>query len=131
MQDGAPGAARKPEVLGRQRGYVVVQDTLDLRLRQLISEIVRDEVRAALDQAALPSEAPYMSTREAAELARVTPDTVRRWIAEGQLHAVGAGREIRIKRAELEALMKRGRVKRSSIEQSPEFLAREALKRIR
>ncbi len=85
---------------------------IDLSLRELLREVLREEIRAALRellpaataQVTTPPSA-YLSTAEAADLARVRPETVRAWITAGRLRGHRAGREWRIRRDELEALM--------------------------
>lgn len=67
-------------------------------LRDAIREIVREE----LAQFKTPS---LMTTAEAATFARLTPETLREWIATGRLAAVRAGRSYRIQRTDLEAAL--------------------------
>jgi excisionase family DNA binding protein len=94
-------------------------------LARAIAELVRVEVdarvRAALSER--PAMAELLSTGEAAQYARVTPRSVRRWLDQGKLRALHAGRELRIRRADLDKLMRGGR--RREVELSPEALARE------
>lgn len=48
------------------------------------------------------TEHEYLTIAEAAELVRVSPSTIRRWIASGKLHPIRPGeRTVRIARAEL------------------------------
>lgn len=91
--------------------------TFDAQLRALIAEVVREELARA---AARPEE--YLSTREAADTARVAPGTVRRWIREGRLTGQHAGRTIRVKRSDLEAFLRSGPGPSNDL--SPEALAR-------
>jgi excisionase family DNA binding protein len=46
-----------------------------------------------------------LSTDEVAELLAVTPKTVRRWIAEGELPAVKLHRQWRVRATELDRLL--------------------------
>lgn len=79
-------------------------------LRAIIREIVREEVRAEVREVlAARKPAECLSTGEAAELARVTPGTIRRWIRAGRLTAMSAGRELRVSRAEVDKLVRCGR----------------------
>jgi excisionase family DNA binding protein len=87
-----------------------------MSLEETLRGIVREEVRSALREL-LPVSAPktvgatpgaYISTAEAGALADVLPDTVRDWIAQGKLPGYRAGREWRVRRDELEALMAHG-----------------------
>lgn len=66
--------------------------------------MVREEIDRASADAKPTSE--YLSTAEASSLARVSTGTIRRWINEERLKNFGAGREIRVRRDELEALMR-------------------------
>lgn len=100
------------------------------QLREEIRQIVREELAAA--GGALSSRGEYMSTAEAGQLAAVSQGTIRRWIREGRLTAAGAGRELRVRRDEIEALMSTGPRGRNArgFQQSPEALAKNALRRI-
>ncbi|MDD9718625.1 helix-turn-helix domain-containing protein [Dinoroseobacter sp. PD6] len=51
-----------------------------------------------------PPNASYLSVKEVAQVFRVCPKTVRRWIASGQLPATRLGRDWRIARSDLRAL---------------------------
>lgn len=51
-----------------------------------------------------PTLAAYLSVKEVAELFRVCPKTVRRWISAGVLPATRLGRDWRISRNDLRAL---------------------------
>jgi excisionase family DNA binding protein len=94
-------------------------------LARAIAELVRVEVdarvRAAL--AERPAVAELLSTAEAARYAKISPRSIRRWLGQGKLRALHAGRELRIRRADLDQLMRGGG--RRKIELSPEALARE------
>ncbi len=89
-----------------------------MTMEDLIRSIVQDEVRALRDalpdllRAALKARGPetkeYLTTVEAAALAKVRPETVRAWVAAGSLPEHRAGRELRVRRDELEALMAHG-----------------------
>lgn len=71
-------------------------------LEEMIRAIVREEL--ARTQPA-PEPDVYLSPAAAAELAGVAPATIRRWVAEQRLPGYHAGRAIRIRRSELEALL--------------------------
>jgi len=45
------------------------------------------------------------TAREAADYLRVAPDTVRRWVREGRLAAARAGRLLRFRRADVDAVL--------------------------
>jgi len=51
-----------------------------------------------------PTNATYLSVKEVAQLFRVSPKTVRRWITARTLPATRLGRDWRIARADLKAL---------------------------
>jgi excisionase family DNA binding protein len=93
----------------------------------LVRRIVREEL-AALAPAAPASE--YLTPAEAAEIARVSSPTIRRWVTEGRLPGHGTDRALRIRRAELEAFLaaRRSRPRRAATTNlSPEALARHRL----
>ena len=75
-------------------------------LRSLVAALVHDEVARQLAAARTPDE--FLSMREAADVAKVDPATVRRWIREGQLERLGAGRHLRVRRADLERRLRDG-----------------------
>jgi excisionase family DNA binding protein len=109
--------------------YIDVPPDLAAGVRAWIAAIVRTELEVQLagivpSPKAPPS--PYMTTSEAAEYARVSSATIRRWIRDGRLQAHGAGREVRVRVDNLvDTLRPRGRrsqpVKRREL--SPEELA--------
>jgi len=94
-------------------------------LAHVIAELVRFEVdarvRAALGDVTRPDE--YLSTNAAGKLAQVAPGTVRRWIREGRLIGLRAGRVVRVRRSELEQLLRDGARSRVDGDESPEALA--------
>jgi excisionase family DNA binding protein len=90
-------------------------------IRQLVQTEVTAQVAAAL--AERPAAAELLSTAEAARYAKVTPRSIRRWLDQGKLRALHAGRELRIRRADLDALMHGGR-RREPSGRSAEELAR-------
>ena len=81
---------------------------LDDRFRELIREVVRQELPAAIAKAIKPDEP--LRTTVAAKLAGVTPKTIRRWIRDGKLTKHHANRELRISRCELEDFMRGERI---------------------
>ena len=90
---------------------------LDETIRTIVRDVVREEVRAALEERA--ADAPrrngsqavtdggYLSIARAAVFADVAPGTLRRWIRSGRLPVRRAGRVYRIARAELEDFLTR------------------------
>lgn len=91
--------------------------TLEAGLRSLIAEVVREELAKILPQ---PAD-EYLSPAGAADVARVKPATIRRWIRSGQLQAHHAGRAVRIRRADLELFLRSGG--RAANDLTPEQLA--------
>jgi excisionase family DNA binding protein len=95
--------------------------TIDATLRTMIVQIVRDEMARAAASAAPRDE--YLSPRAAGAVAQVAAGTVRRWVREGKLAGHHAGRVLRVRRADLEALLRRPRA--ISVDHvEPEALAR-------
>lgn len=84
-------------------------------LRVIVRDVVRVEIRNALDERAArdarrngartPTADSYLSIAGASALADVAPGTLRRWIKDGRLPTGRAGRVYRIKRSDLEALL--------------------------
>lgn len=89
-------------------------------LEDMVRALVREEL--ALARATPPDE--YLSTRAAAELAGVAIETVRRWIADKRLKRHGAGRHLRVRRSELEAMLAAPRRRMARVEIAPEARAR-------
>jgi len=89
-------------------------------LDDTIREIVRDEIKKALAETA-PSD--YLSPRSAAALAEVTTRTIRQWIADGKIAGHGTGRLVRVRRADLERLLREGGRRRCVDDMSPEARA--------
>ena len=91
----------------------------------VITEAVRQVVREELSRA--PGRTGYLSVQDAAAIAGVIPGTIRSWINAGRLRRYQAGRHVRVKRSELDALLGAP----SSVERvaSPEELALAAFRR--
>lgn len=68
----------------------------DEQLRDLMREVIREE---------LGQRDGYVTIREAAQVARVHPATIRDWIREGHLPRHAAGRRPRVLLSELRALL--------------------------
>ncbi len=110
------------------------RDEVSEVLRAFITQIVREELGKAQTNEGTFRPDDLLDTGQVAVYAKVSRDTVRRWIREGRLKCYGAGRSIRIKKSELDALMKPGRQRLGARvhgaprkEVSPETLARQAL----
>lgn len=81
---------------------------LELSLRLLLQDMVREEVarvRAELAPARPVATEAWLTTAEAAAMAKVRPATIRAWIAQGLLGDYRAGRLVRVKRDELAAYL--------------------------
>ena len=78
--------------------------TLEDSLRDLVRDVVREEVTRALAERDTPAE--YLTVAQAADVARVARGTVRRWVREGRLADHRAGRVVRVRRNELDHLMR-------------------------
>ena len=84
---------------------------LESALRELMRDVVRDELRVALAEArprqaaSVPSSEPYLSVANAAQLADLAPNTIRTWIRDGRLPAHRAGRVLRVRRSDLEKFL--------------------------
>lgn len=90
--------------------------TIDETIRETVHRAVADEMadlRRAIDalkasiQANAPAAAPleYASADEAAAIAGVRPQTVRRWIGRGLLRGHRAGRLLRVRVDELRTFL--------------------------
>ena len=76
---------------------------VEVALRAFISSVVRSELKLTK---ANPRHDEYLSTADAAQIARVTPGTVRRWVRGKQLAKHGTGPRVRIKRVDLESYLR-------------------------
>jgi excisionase family DNA binding protein len=86
---------------------------------------LRDMLRALIREELAKLQTPdLLTTAEAAAFAKLTPETLREWIAAGKLKAARAGRSYRIRRADLEAALSAPRRARAVIDISPESAAR-------
>ena len=78
-----------------------IQAAVEKRLEPLVAKL-----EAVLAQfGGGPSD--YLTAKEAAKMAGVTPATVRGWLKAGDLAGHGRGRVLRIRRSELEAFLAR------------------------
>lgn len=77
-------------------------------LNALITEKVDAAIAKLRRELATHDRDEYLSTSAAARVASVSPGTLRRWIKEGRIAGQKAGRVVRIRRADLEALLRSG-----------------------
>ena len=73
--------------------------SLEETIAAAVRQVVREELRALVGRPTPDA----MSTTQAAELAGVTPKTVRTWVETGVLRAQRRGRRLVILRRDLEA----------------------------
>jgi excisionase family DNA binding protein len=105
-------------------GVVIVSIIDERALRNLMAEALRGLVQEEL--AKLPGRDEYLSVRGAADVAGVIPGTIRSWVDQGRLGRYQAGRHMRIKRSELESLMRNPQPQRREV--SPEERALEVFR---
>lgn len=88
--------------------------SLETALEGLLRRIVREEVEKAVGQnghrrgdAGRPLEEsrPYLTVKEAAEMARLAPSAIRLFIRKRELKALKVGRRVIIKRTDLERFL--------------------------
>ena len=77
-------------------------------LLEAIRQAVREEIRAALSQHAprgqrsTEAPKPYLTIKEAADVARLSPSAIRLYVSKRQLKPYRVGRRVIIKRTDLE-----------------------------
>lgn len=92
---------------------------LEQSFRALVVEVVREE----LARVAKPTPDEYLTVREAADLAHVVPSTIRKWIRAERLPRYSAGADPRVKRSDVERLLRSPKPKPEH-ELTPEEMAR-------
>jgi excisionase family DNA binding protein len=89
-----------------------------MTIEETIRDIVREEVERAVRGLASPAPMQllpaYLAVREAADLSKVRPETVRGWVNSGALPRRGIGRIIRVRRDQLEAFLAVGVTSRNA-----------------
>ena len=102
----------------------------ELALRCLIEDVVRNVLREQPRRGSMASD-EYVSVAEAARRVDVTPATIREWIGQEKLARYHAGRELRVKVAELNAMLARssGKEARSPEDEARLFLERRGARR--
>lgn len=114
---------RRSRAARSERGVTVSNaPSFDEMLRTMVRDVVREEVARARPQAD-PDFDAHLSTRTAAQHAGVAIGTIRRWIREGKLRELRAGRHLRVRRADVDALLKGDR---TGPDATPEELAQRA-----
>lgn len=79
-------------------------DPIETAVRALVKAL-RDELVAKRDIKPANDRGEYLSTEEAAELARMSPHTIRKWVRTGRLPRHGTGARVLIRRSELERVL--------------------------
>jgi excisionase family DNA binding protein len=92
---------------------------------ELVRVIVRPVVIEEVARSGVPTRIEYLTVDEAAEAARVAPNTVRRWQRNGRLDKHWAGSAVRVRRDDLDRFL---RGQRRADGKSPEDLADEELR---
>ena len=83
--------------------------TIENQIRDVVKEIVREELQNALRESVTALVRPragttdFLTIAEAAQLVGVHEATVRTWIRRGELRGHRAGRHYRVRRSELDA----------------------------
>jgi len=91
-----------------------------------LEELLRRVVREELDAGTSTNEDTFLSVAASAKLADVSPGWIRGEISAGRLQRCQAGRELRVRRSDLERLLS-SPAPDDSTNQSPEALARSAV----
>jgi excisionase family DNA binding protein len=116
---------RKPRTAiggGRaSRASGTTESTFVDTLRTLVREVIREELN--LVRPVPVNSTAHLSTRGAAQRAGVAMGTIRRWIREGKLPERRAGRHLRVRSADVDALLAG---EPNGLDASPEDLARQA-----
>ena len=110
----APGLSPHPPLcqlstvvcLWETRTVASLEDMLRTLIREELDALKHDllaELRHALPPTRSANTPEYLTTEEAAELAGVTPATIREWIKSGTLRERRAGQKLLIKTTELHA----------------------------
>lgn len=92
--------------LWETRTVASLEDTLRALIREELDALKHDllaELRHAHPLTPSANTPEYLTTEDAAELARVTPATIREWIKSGTLRERRAGQKLLIKTTELHA----------------------------
>jgi len=58
----------------------------------------------------VPADDEFLTVGDVADSLRVHPQTVRAWIARGDLRAIRIGRTVRVRQADFQEMLERGRI---------------------
>ena len=85
--------------------------TLESVLEELLRRIIREEIQGVLSQngprgqRSTEAPKPYLTIKEAADVARLSPSAIRLYIRKRELKAHQVGRRVIIKRTDLERFL--------------------------
>jgi excisionase family DNA binding protein len=79
-------------------------------IRDTVRSVLRDELRLGLADLRPSPGSDYLTLEEAAEVAHVNYETMRRWVSTGAIVRQHAGRRPRVRRADLDRFMAGSRV---------------------
>lgn len=75
-------------------------------IRQTVRDVLREELRDLVAESKpAAGDGPLMTVADAAQYARVHEDTIRTWLRHGKLQRFKAGRELRVRRDDLERFL--------------------------
>lgn len=74
-------------------------------VRDALAAFIDERIAVAMSKLARPANDGYLTPEDAAELARVTPETIRRWVRAKRLTRVGDARRVLVRRDDLERLI--------------------------
>jgi len=116
------GVVKAPSINSMHQGFV------DESLVEVIRKAVREELQAVIEQNGIgggcrmypatdksPEFKPYLTIKEAADLARLAPPTIRLYIRKRGLRAHKVGRRVIIKREELIAFLEQRQARGAAI----------------
>jgi len=116
------GVVKAPSINSMHQGFV------DESLVEVIRKAVREELQAVIEQNGKrggfrldpatdksPELKPYLTIKEAADLARLAPPTIRLYIRKRGLRAHKVGRRVIIKREELIAFLEQRQARGAAI----------------
>lgn len=81
--------------------------TFEAVLETLLRRIIREEIQKALSngQNSKEPKKPYLTVKEAAELSRLAPSTIRLYIRQRKLRALKQGRRVIISAGDLDKFL--------------------------